>query len=90
MAATQRLELRLTEEAKKAMTAAAALVDEPVSEFVRAAAEQRADTVLGEHRVTWVPATFFDDLLAALDDPVDRNEPLTRAARRAHSVVKPI
>ena len=46
------------------------MVHVPVSDFVRSAAEDRAERVIREHDTqTTVPATFFEDLLAALDAP---------------------
>ena len=90
MVATQRFEFRIADEVKARLAAAAELVDEPVSEFVRAAAEDRAEAVLRAHRETRVPASFFDDLLDALERPVERNEALARAARRIDQVVRPV
>jgi uncharacterized protein (DUF1778 family) len=85
--ATRRFEFRIADEVKPRLAAAAELVDEPVSEFVRAAAEDRAEAVLRAHRETRVPASFFDDLLDALKRPVERNEALARAARRIDQIV---
>lgn len=82
MAATERLELRIAQDAKARVVAAAAAVDEPVSEFVRTAAVDRADAVLRAQRETRVPSGFFDELLEELEKPVERNAALTRAARR--------
>ena len=66
---------------------AANLVHESTSDFVRAAAERRADDVLLEHDVvTVVPAGFFDDLLAALDEKPRPNSALARAAQRARDL----
>ena len=60
----------------------------PVSDFVRSAAEDRAERVIREHDTqTTVPATFFEDLLAALDAPGPSNDALTRAAQRARRIV---
>ena len=86
MAATARIEFRVRPETRERIEQAAALVHLPVSEFVRASAEQRADEVLRAERVTAVPADFFDQLVAALDDPPVPNDRLRRAAGRARSV----
>ena len=86
--ASSRLEVRVRPESKARLERAAELVQLPVSEFVRAAAEQRADEVLREHDATTrVPAEFFDDLLAALDAPAVANAALAAASRRAQALV---
>jgi hypothetical protein len=60
----------------------------PLSDFVRSAAEARADEVLREHDATTrVPAAFFDQLLAALDAPAVANPALAAAGRRAQTVI---
>jgi uncharacterized protein (DUF1778 family) len=81
MVATARLEVRVRPESKARIERAAALVHAPVSDFVRSAAEERAETL------TRVPAEFFDDLLAALDAPAEPSSALARAARRARGTV---
>ncbi len=88
MAATARLEFRVTREGKARLKLAADLAHVPLSDFVRTAAEEKADEVLRQHEtLTRVPARFFDDLLAALDAPAERNDALTRATKRARSTV---
>lgn len=89
MAATARLEVRLQPDSKARLERAAELTHVPVSDFVRSAVEERAEQVLRDHDdQTTVPATFFDDLLAALDAPAEANGALTRAAQRAQHVVR--
>jgi uncharacterized protein (DUF1778 family) len=88
MAATARLEVRVRPESKARIERAAALVHAPVSEFVRSAAEERAERVMTDHEAqTRVPAEFFDDLLAALDGPVEPAGALARASGRARGTV---
>lgn len=88
MAATARLEFRVKPEGKARLELAADLTHVPLSDFVRTAAEEKADEVLREHELlTRVPAQFFDDLLEALDAPAKGNKALTRAAKRARSTV---
>ncbi len=88
MAATARLEVRLQPDSKARLERAAELAHVPVSDFVRSAAEERAEQVLREHDAqSIVPAGFFDDLLAALDAPAQANDALARAAERARRVV---
>lgn len=90
VAATARLEVRLQADSRARLERAAALARVPVSDFVRSAAEERAEQVLHEHDgQTTVPAGFFDDLLAALDAPAQPNAALARAAQRARRVVTP-
>jgi len=88
MAATARLEFRLPDESKARLERAAELTHVPLSDFVRSAAEERADQVLREHDATiTVPVEFFDDLLAALDAPATANKNLTKAFRRSRDLV---
>lgn len=88
MAVTSRLEVRVRPESKARIEHAAALLDAPVSDFVRSAVEERVEQVIAAHQAhTRVPAEFFDELLAALDAPAEASDALTRAARRARDVV---
>ena len=88
MAATARFEIRVRPDTKARLERAAALVQVPVSDFVRSAAEDRAEQILREHDTqTRVPADFFDDLLTALDAPAQPNAALTRAALRSRGMV---
>lgn len=84
-----RLEFRLRPDRKSLIERAADLVHEPVSEFARSAAEEKAQRVIDEYEATTtVPPEFFEDLLAALDAPAKPNPALKRAAKRARDVVK--
>lgn len=88
MTASARLEFRLRPDRKSQIERAAAIVDEPVSEFARTAAEEKADRILREHEATTtVPAAFFDQLFDALDAPASPNETLAEASRRARALV---
>ena len=88
LAATARLEVRVRPDTKARLERAAALTQVPVSDFVRSAAEDRAEQVLAEHDTqTLVPAEFYDELLAALDAPAQPNATLSRAAGRARDLV---
>ena len=85
MSATARLEVRIGPEAKARIEHAAELARVPVSDFVRSAAEERADQVLAEHQTqTLVPGEFFD----ALDTEPRPNEALTEAAERARTLLE--
>ncbi len=87
-AASARLEFRVRPERKSRIERAAELVHEPVSEFARTAAEEKAERVIREHEATTtVPAEFFDDLLDALDAPPRANAALTHAAEQARETL---
>lgn len=87
--ASNRFEFRIRPESKQRIERAANLVHESTSDFVRAAAEQRADEVLEQHDVvTVVPADFFDRLLAALDQDPQSNPALARGSATARRVVQ--
>jgi uncharacterized protein (DUF1778 family) len=89
MSATARLEVRVRPEVKARIEHAAELAQVPVSDFVRSAAEERAELVLAEHQTqTRVPADFFDALLDALDAEPQPNPALAAAAARARSLLQ--
>jgi uncharacterized protein (DUF1778 family) len=73
------LNLRVTERQRRVYERAAALEGLSVSALVTLAADARADEVLHEHASMTVPADVFDQLLAALDEPV----PLAPALEKA-------
>lgn len=86
--ADARMEFRLRPDLKLRIERAAKLVDQPVSEFARSAAQERAESVLHEHEaVTVVPAEFFDELFDALDATPARSAELAEAAREAERIV---
>ena len=86
--ASARLEFRVRPERKSRIEHAAELSHVPVSEFARAAVEERAEQVLREHEATTVvPAAFFDELLAAFDAPAAGNPALAAAGARAHTML---
>ena len=87
MPATERLEFRVESEVKSRLEEAADLVHESLGKFVREAAEERANAVLAAERETYVSPAFFNELFAALDEPVQRNEALTKAARKLDELV---
>lgn len=86
--ASARLEFRVRPERKSRIERAAELVHEPVSEFARTAAEEKAERVIREHEATTtVPTEFFDDLLAALDAPARPSAALAAAAQQARETL---
>lgn len=89
MVASARLEVRVRPDSKARLERAAELSQVPLSDFVRSAAEDRAEQVLADHDATTrVPAAFFDDLLAALDAPARPSPALADAARRLADLVE--
>jgi uncharacterized protein (DUF1778 family) len=88
MAASARLEVRVRPDSKARLERAADLTHVSLSDFVRSAAEERADQVLREQEIsTRVPDGFFDELIAALDKPARGNHALRRAAKRSAAVL---
>ena len=77
----ERLEARLTATQRKQIEQAAALAGESVSSFVVLAALDRADILVRERASTVVPAAYFDQLIATLDEP-EHVPGLARAATR--------
>lgn len=88
VAATARMEIRLTPEQRAEIERAAEVVQLPVSEWVRTTLEAAAAEVL---KATWeetrVSPEFFQELLDALDRPPVPNEPMRRAAARARELI---
>jgi uncharacterized protein (DUF1778 family) len=85
---TTRFEFRIDPESKSEIERAAAACGESASDFVTNAALERARAVLENQHVTAVPPDYFDRLIRALDEPIQRNEPTRRAIRRLDEVVK--
>lgn len=86
--ATARLEFRVSPQDKARIERAAELAGEPVTSFARTAAEEKAERILREHdATTTVPAEYFDELIAALDEPAKPNAALRRAAAKLHKTV---
>lgn len=89
MSATARMEFRLTPEERARIDHAAALAGEPVTAFARTAAEERAERVLRAHEsTTVVPDEYFDELLAALEQPAAPNAALRSAWERVDETVR--
>lgn len=84
--ATDRFEFRIKAEAKATISAAAAALGVDTSDFAREVLLERATQVLAERAAkTVVPASFFDDLVAAMDAPVTPNPALRRAMAAARA-----
>jgi uncharacterized protein (DUF1778 family) len=66
---SEKLDLRLTRQAKRALQAAAAVSRRSVSEFVLESALARADEALSDRRSFGLNTTQWKTFLAALDAP---------------------
>ena len=66
---TEKLDLRLTRNAKRALQAAAAATHRSVSEFVLESALARADETLADRRTFTLNASQWKTFLEALDAP---------------------
>ena len=66
---SEKLDLRLTRHAKRALQADAAEAHRSVSEFVLESALARADEALADRRSFGLNATQWKAFLTALDDP---------------------
>jgi uncharacterized protein (DUF1778 family) len=75
---SEKLDLRLTRNAKRALQAAAAASHRSVSEFVLESALSRADEALADRRSFGLDAAQWKSFLAALDAPP---RPLPRLER---------
>lgn len=75
---TEKLDLRLTATAKRALQSAAQASHKTVSDFVLESALERADTVLADRQVFRLDARRWNAFLAALDAPT---KPRPRLAR---------
>jgi uncharacterized protein (DUF1778 family) len=73
------LNLRVSDRQRTVYERAAALEGISVSALVTSAADARAGELLHVHASMAVPADVFDDLLAALDQPVALSPALEKA-----------
>ena len=88
-ARTARFEFRVNPEGKQAITDAAAALGMDASDFARDVLLDRAEEILAARlHKTVVPAGYFDDLLAALDQTAEPNAAMQKALDTARNVVK--
>ncbi len=80
---TERVEARLSPEERSRIEEAAEVAGESMSSFIVIAAVGRADEIIATNHASVVPDDYFDQLLAALDEPAEASPRLTAAARRA-------
>ncbi|WP_347769945.1 DUF1778 domain-containing protein [Nonomuraea sp. B5E05] len=83
-----RLEVRISAEDKELIESAADAARETTTSFVLNALREAAQEVLRREQVTSVPPDFFEAVIASLEEPPQRNEALTAAARRRSDTVK--
>ncbi len=76
-----RLSLRVPEEKKRRIEAAAQVNGQSVTDFVLGAADDRARQVLQEHTVYTLPSAVFDAMVATLDDPPEPTQALVDLLR---------
>jgi uncharacterized protein (DUF1778 family) len=81
IARSEKLDLRLTPEAKQTLQAAAAAARKSVSEFVLDSALSEAEARLADRRLFALDAQRWEELLAALDAPPRRHPRLERLFR---------
>jgi uncharacterized protein (DUF1778 family) len=87
--ATARFEFRVDPAGKQAIADAASVLGMDASDFARDVLLDRAEEVLADRaHKTVVPASYFEDLLAALDGPTQPNEAMRKAIARARNIVK--
>jgi uncharacterized protein (DUF1778 family) len=79
---TDRMEARVSPEQRAHIERAASVVGLSVSAFIVGAAVERAEQIIAEATTTTVAADYFDELLAALDEPTPTPR-LAKAAKHA-------
>lgn len=82
---TARIELRTEPEQEERIRVAARLMNQSITAFVVTAAVERANEVMATWSTTTVSPEFFDEVLAALDEPATANEALKRVAERRNA-----
>jgi uncharacterized protein (DUF1778 family) len=85
---TDRLEARLSPDERERIEQAASTAGLSVSAFVVEVAVERADQIIAASTTTVVPADYFDDLLAALDEAgeASRLAEAAKRSRRSHRI----
>lgn len=86
---TQKLDLRITPEAKDALAHAAALSRRSLSDFVLESALARADEALADRRTFVLSGDKWDAFVAALDAPPADNPALKQLLARPDLFARP-
>lgn len=79
---TDRIEARIEPERAVRIRLASELLHTSVSSFMVEAAAEKAEEVIADHAYTLVPTTYFNDLLARLDEPPANVPKLAKAAAK--------
>ena len=80
---TERIEARVEPDRAERIRFASSLMHTSVSGFMVEAASEKAEQVIAEASYSTIPADFFNNLLAALDEPAQPIQALQGAAARA-------
>jgi len=83
---TERIEARVEPDRAERIRFASALMHTSLSGFMVDAASEKAERVIAETSYTMVPDDYFDNLLAALDEPAQ--QPIEALQAAAARVVK--
>ncbi len=75
---SERLDIRISPDAKKMILAAAAARNQSLSEFVLGCAMEKADAVLSERQVFSLSAEAWEEFQAALDAPPRKHPRMER------------
>lgn len=86
MAASSRLDLRLSSEDRRRIDRAAALAGLPLATFVRAAVLREVDRTVAAESVTTISPAESRRFLAALSKPFAPNAALRRALKRGDTL----
>ena len=86
MAASSRLDLRLSSEDRRRIDRAAALAGLPLATFVRAAVLREVDRTVAAQGVTTLSPAESRRFLAALSKPFSPNSALRRALKRGDTL----
>jgi uncharacterized protein (DUF1778 family) len=87
--ATARIDLRLRPDLKDLIDEAAELSAQSVATFVASTVVERAKQVVESAHRLRLGRADAEAFLAALDQPVDRNDPLGRLIRKVEDQVRP-
>jgi uncharacterized protein (DUF1778 family) len=82
---TDRVEARVEPARAERIRFASALSHTSLSGFMVEAAAEKAEEVIAEHAYTLVPSSYFDELLASLDEPPEVIPELVEAAQRTRA-----
>ena len=80
---TEKLDLRLTANAKRALQSAAQATHKTLSDFVLESALARADSVLADRQVLRLDAKQWEAFIASLDSPPNARPRLARLLSEA-------